>query len=286
MGKVAIVTDSNACVPKELVKKYNIHIVPILLNFDQRTFRDEVDITTDEVYRRLRENKHLPTTSAPSVGDFLRVYAKLAREAEAIVSVHLPSELSAVYSTAITARSLVDGTRIEVVDCRTAAMGQGFVVLEAARAAARGCDLDEVLRRIEEIAPKINLFAAIDTFKYLYRSGRVPAVAALMGSLLQIKPIIYLKDGQTGLVEKPRTISRAMGRMVDLMGEKVGEKPVHVAIFHASAPQRAEKLKEEIASRFHCADLYITEFTPVMGVHTGPGLVGLTFWAEDAEGEV
>ena len=283
MGKIAIVTDSSACVPKELVKKYNIHIVPILLNFDRRTFRDEVDITATEVYRLLQGNKHLPTTSAPSVGDFLRLYAKLSEEVEGIVSIHLPAELSAIYSTAVTAGKLIDGARVEVVDSRTAAMGQGFVVLEAARAAAAGADLEGVLRRIKEIVPRINLFAAIDTFKYLQRSGRVPVIAALMGSLLQIKPIIYLKDGQTGLVEKPRTISRAMRRLVDLMAERVGGKPVHVAVFHADAPQRAEKLKEEIASRFRCAELYVTEFTPVMGVHTGPGLVGLTFWAEDGE---
>jgi len=281
MDKIAIVTDSSACVPKELVKKYDIHIVPILLNFDQRTFRDEVDITATEVYRLLQENKHLPTTSAPSVGDFVRVYAKLAREAKGIVSIHLPPGLSAIYNVAATAGKLIDGARIEVVDSRTAAMGQGFVVLEAARAAAAGADLEGVLQRIKEVVPRINLFAAIDTFKYLHRSGRVPVIAALMGSLLQIKPIIYLKDGQTGLMEKPRTISRAMRRLVDLMEEKVGRKTVHVAVFHASAPQRAERLKEEVASRFNCAELYVTEFTPVMGVHTGPGLVGLTFWAED-----
>ncbi|HID86413.1 MAG TPA: DegV family protein, partial [Anaerolineae bacterium] len=184
MGKIAIVTDSSACVPKELAKKYDIHIVPILLNLDQQTFRDEVDITTTEVYRLLQKNKHLPTTSAPSVGDFLRVYAKLSEEVESIVSIHLPEELSAIYSTAVAATRLIDGARIEVVDSRTAAMGQGFVVLEAARAAAAGADIEGVLRRIKEIVPRINLFAVIDTFKYLQRSGRVPVIAALMGSLL------------------------------------------------------------------------------------------------------
>ncbi len=283
MAKIAIVTDSSACVPKELVRKYDIHIVPILLNFERKTLRDEVDITAAEVYRRLREDKHLPTTSAPSVGDFLRLYAKLAREAEAIVSIHLPAELSAIYNTALAAGRLIDEAPVQVIDCRTAAAGQGLIVIEAARAAASGADLQTILRRIEEIAPKVNLFAAIDTLEYLHHSGRVPAIAALMGSLLQIKPIFYLKDGQTGLMEKPRTISRAISRMLELMEERVEGKTVHVAVFHADALQRAERLREEIASRFRCAELYITEFTPVMGVHTGPGLVGLAFWAEDGK---
>lgn len=282
MGKIAIVTDSCACVPKRLVKEYDIHIVPIFLTFDEKTFRDRVDITATEIYRRLQQDGHLPTTSAPSVGDFLRLYARLSEEAEAIVSIHIPAELSATYSAAETAGRLIDRARIEIVDSRTAGMGQGFVVLEAARAAAVGADLDGVMRRVEEIIPRVNLLVAIDTLKYLHRSGRVPAIAALMGSLLRIKPIVYLKDGKTGLIDRPRTLSKAMSRMVELMEERVGGRTVHAAVVHANAPRRAEKLREEIASRFRCAELYVTEFTPVMGVHAGPGLVGLTFWAEGA----
>ncbi len=280
MSKIAIVTDSSASLPRELVERYGIHIVPILLIHKGRTYRDGVDITPQELYRRLREDRHLPTTSAPSVGDFLRVYARLSQEAEGIVSIHLSPKLSAVYTAALTASRMVEGVPIRVVDCRTAAMGQGFVVLEAARAADEGCNLAEVLHRIEHISSRINILATLDTLEYLHRSGRVPAAAALLGSLLKIKPIFYLEDGHADVLEKPRTRAKAVQRMLEIMETRVGSNPVHVAVMHADALEEAKRLRGEVASRFNCVELFITEFTPVMGAHTGPGLLGLAFWAE------
>ena len=281
MAKIAIVTDSTANLPSELVERYGIHVVPNLLIFGEQTFRDGVDITPQEFYRRLREDKHLPTTSAASVGDFLRVYAKLSREAEAIISIHVPKELSAIFSAAQMASELIEGIPIHVIDARTAAIGQGLVVLEAARAAAGGQSLAEILHRIEDIIPKVDLLVTLDTLEYLHRGGRVPAVAALVSSVLQIKPIIYVKDGATGVLEKPRTRARAVRRMLEIMEERVGSSPVHTAVMHAEALKEAEKLRSEVASRFNCVELFITEFTPVMGAHTGPGVLGVAFWAEE-----
>jgi DegV family protein with EDD domain len=283
MGKIAIVTDSAACLPTELVKEYGIHIVPFGLIFGERVFRDRVDITPNEFYHLLAKANDLPTTSQPSVGDFLRVYERLSWEAEAIVSIHIPGELSGTLSTAREAARLVPQVPIRIVDSRTAVTAQGFVVLEAARMAAAGGDLDRVVARAEEMIPRVHLFAVLETLEYLHRGGRVPAVAALLGSALQIRPIFSLCDGHVDILAKVRTKARAVERMLAMMRERARDRPVHTAVFHADALEEAEALREQVASRFNCVELYITEFTPVMGAHTGPGVLGLAFWAEDGE---
>jgi len=283
VGKIAIVTDSAACLPMELVQKYGIHIVPFGLIFGQRVYRDGVDITPNEFYHLLVKANDLPTTSQPSVGDFARVYERLSREAEAIISIHVPGELSGTLSSAQEAARLIPQTLIRVIDSRTAVTAQGFVVLEAARMAAARGDLDQVVARAEEMIPRVHLFATLETLEYLHRGGRVPAVAALLGSALQIRPIFSLRDGRVDILARVRTKARAVERMLAMMGEKTGERPVHAAVFHADALEEAEALREQVASRFNCVELYITEFTPVMGAHTGPGVLGLAFWAEDGD---
>jgi DegV family protein with EDD domain len=280
MKKVVVVTDSSANVPAELVHKLNIRIVPIVLALDGHAFRDGVDITAADVYRWQRENKLLPTTSAPSVGDFLRVYAAAAEEASAILSIHLSPKLSATYHVAATASQLVDNVPIRILNCHTAAMAQGFVVLEAARAACNGADLDTVARRGEEVATKVRLLATIGTFEYLHRGGRIGAAAALAGAMLQIKPIFYVADGHVDVFAKPRTQPKAIRVMLRQMAEQADGRPLHVAIFHSDLPQEAAALREQIAGQFDCAELYLTELTPVMGAHTGPGVLGIVFYAE------
>jgi fatty acid kinase fatty acid binding subunit len=278
--KVVVVTDSSANVPAELVRELNIRVVPIVLALDGRAFHDGIDITAAEVYRWQRESKLLPTTSAPSVGDFLRVYAAAAQEASAILSVHLSPKLSATYHAASTASQLVDDVPIRILDCHTAAMGQGFVVLEAARAACGGADLDTVARRAEEVVTKVRLLATIGTLEYLHRGGRIGAAAALASAMLQIKPILYVADGHVDVFAKPRTQSKAIRIMLQQMAEQADGRPLHAAILHSDLPQEAAALREQIAGQFDCAELYITELTPVMGAHTGPGVLGIVFYAE------
>jgi len=283
MPKIAIVTDSSANLPPELVREYDIHIVPIYLRWNGKDYRDGVDISPEEVYHRLRSSTSLPKTSAPSVGDFLRTYMALASEADVIISIHLSPNLSAIYEAALTASRLVEGTKIYVVDSHTAAMGQGFVVLEAARAARKGASPEEILQRIEYVSSRIHLFAILSTLKYLYYGGRIGAAAALVGSALQIKPVLYLRDGSIGVWAKPRTMRGAIQELLRVAEEKIGSRRAHVAVMHADALQEALSLKDEITRRFNCAELYLTEFTPVMGAHTGPGLLGIVFWCEDGE---
>jgi len=291
MKKIVVVTDSNATVPADLVEELDIQVVPILLALDGHTFRDGVDITAAEVYRWLRESSHLSTTSAPSVGDFLRVYAAAAQEASGIVSIHLSPKLSATYNSAVTASQLVDGPdgrpfrSIRVVNCHTAAMGQGFVVLAAARAAAAGADLETVVTRAQEVAGRMNLLATLGTLEYLHRGGRIGGAATLLGTMLQIKPVLYVADGHVDVFARPRTLSKALRVMVQQMAERVDSagrtlRPLHVAILHADEPEKAEALRQQVAEQFDCAELYVTELTPVMGAHTGPGVLGVVFYAE------
>jgi DegV family protein with EDD domain len=280
MGKVVVVTDSSANVPAHLVQQLDIRVVPILLALNGRTFRDGVDVTAQQVYQWLRTSKHLPTTSAPSIGDFLRVYATAAQEASDIVSIHLSPKLSATYKVARAASQLVDDATIRVINSQTVAMGQGFVAVAAARAAAGGADLEEVVARAEQVSSKMNVLATLDTLEYLHRGGRIGGGAAVLGTLLQIKPVLFVTDGHVDLFARPRTKSKAIRIMMEQLTNAAGGGSLHVAVFHADVPKEAEALRNRIATDLECDELYVTEMTPIMGAHTGPGVLGVVFYAE------
>jgi DegV family protein with EDD domain len=280
MKKVVVVTDSSATVPASLAERLGIRVVPIVLAIDGHAFYDGLDITPTEVYHLQREARHPPTTSAPSIGDFLRVYTIAAPSAEAIVSIHVSARLSATHTAALAASELVDNVPIRVVDSGTAAMAQGFVALEAARAAAAGASMEAVVARAEEVAAKVHLLATIGTLEYLHRGGRIGGAAALLGTVLQIKPVLYLADGHVDVLTRPRTKAKALKIMLGEMADRVDSRPLHAAILHAAVPEEAEELRQQIERRFNCAELYVTELTPVMGAHTGPGVLGTAFYVE------
>jgi DegV family protein with EDD domain len=280
MKRVVVVTDSSATVPADLAKELNIHVVPIVLAINGFIFQDGIDITPTEMYRLLRNGKHAPATSAPSVGDFLRVYAAAAQEASGIISIHLSPKLSATHSAATAASQLVEEVPIQVLNCHTAAMGQGFVVLAAARKAAEGASMEAVAARARDVAAKMNLLATIGTLEYLHRGGRIGSAATLLGTALQIKPVLYVADGHVDVFARPRTKSKAIRVMLDYIAEQANGQPLHVAVLHADVPEEAERLRQEIAREFHCDELYVTELTPVMGAHTGPGVLGIVFYEE------
>ena len=280
MKKVAIVTDSTAGLPGELVEELDVQVVPVLLIQGTQTFRDGVDITPTEVYRRMRAGEDLFTSAAPSIPEFLRVYQATARESSGIVSIHMSPELSSTYNVALAASEQVEGVPTRVFNCNTAAIGQGFVVLEAARAAAAGATVDQVVRRAEDMAAKIRFFFTLDTFEYLRKSGRIGGTAALLASMLQVRPVLYLPRGIVEVFARPRTKTRAVELMLQQMAEQPEERPMHAAIAHADVQDEAEELRRIVAERFHCAELLLTEFTPVVGAHTGPGLLGVAFYVE------
>ncbi|MBN1160368.1 MAG: DegV family protein [Dehalococcoidales bacterium] len=282
---VGIVTDTTACVPPEQVKTLNIEVVPVPLIINEKTYRDGIDITPTEFYTMLRNSKKLPTTSASSPTPYLEAFRKASRRAQSILCLTEPVKFSAMYNSARAAVEMAKNTlhdvTIEVMECTTAAAGQGLVALAAARAAALDESLEEVKRIVGNVMSRVNLFATLDTLHYLARSGRVPQAAALVNTILDLKPVFTLNHADPHTVGLPRTTKSALGRILKLMDATVKKgQQLHVAVMHADAEKEAIILKDRITAQFDCKEIYITEFTPVMGVHTGPGLVGAAFYGE------
>jgi len=280
--RVVIVTDSSACLPAELVREHGIELVPMSVIFDRRVYRDGIDINPTEFYSRLRKAKKLPTTAHSSPGAHLAVFRRASEIAPNILCITLSAKFSGQYHSAQAAKELAEsilpGVAIRVLDSGTAAAAQGLVVLSAAREAGRGSGLAEVTERARQVAAGVRLVAMVDTLDYLVRGGHVPRAAAWASSLFRIKPILTLNDGDVHPLARIRTAPRAIDRMLAILEERAFKRPLHVAVMHADALENALALKERIAAAFIPAELFITEFTPVMGAHIGPGLIGVAFY--------
>ena len=281
---VAIVTDSTACIPPEVAERYGVEVVPLHLIFGGRTFVDSLTADTSEFYDLLRTSNEQPTTAAPSPGMFIEAIGRAARRADAVLCITVSKQFSAMYDSA---RQAIDIAKAEspnadirLLDSRNAAMAQGFVVIEAARAAASGADVDTVLARAEAMTTQVTLLAMLDTLSYLARGGRVPRVAAWAAGMLQVKPIVRFSASDIKLVARTRTRARALDQMGELLAQMAGGRRTHLAVHHAHAPGDAAYLLRAAEGRIELAESYVTEFTQVMGVHTGPGLVGLAWWCE------
>jgi DegV family protein with EDD domain len=286
IDRVAVVTDSVSCLPRGLVEQYGIRIVPISFIVDGRAYRDGIEIEPGEVYDMVARSDRLPTTTSPSPGEFLEAYTELSDKASGIVCITICSEIGMMYDSAMRAKQMAGESLprldINVVDSRTAGGAQGFVALAAARAAASGKGLAEVTKVAEGMIPRVNMFAVLDTLRYLAKAGRIRRVAAWGSGILKIKPILtFSKDG-IRLLENARTKPRAVQRLIDIMEERTGRKPVHVNVMHANVPEEAEVLKKRIESSFDCAEIFVTDFAPTMGVQAGPGVIALAFYSEEA----
>jgi len=286
MRKVAVVADSVCCLPQEIVEKYDICVVPLQIVYEGKSYRDGIDMTPNEVYKIMRRKENLPTTSTVSTGDFLNAYRQVSQKAESILCITLTSLQSKTFEAASAAREIakeeIPDTTIEVFDSRSVAGALGFIVREAARVASQGAGLAEAIEAAREMMGKVNFLAMLDTLYYLARLGRIARAAAWAGSVLDMKPVLEHSPavGETMPVARPRTKRRAIERMLQIMAKRAGSSPVHVLVNHADELEEAKKLAAEIESRFNCAELYITEFPPVMGVHTGPGLLAIGFYAD------
>jgi len=286
MKKVAILTDSTCCLPQGLVERYDIRLVPLVIVYAGKSYRDGIDMSPSEVYRIMRRRENLPTASTLSAGDFLDTYRQLSQKAESILCITLTSLQSKIFDAAIVAKEMakeaVPDTAIEVIDSRAVAGALGFIVLEAARIASQNGELAQAIEAARGMMGRVNFLAMLDTLFYLARTGRIGRAAAWAGSLLDMKPIVEHSPsiGETTPLARPRTKPKAIKHMLETMAERVGDSRVHVIVHHADELEEGEKLKAEIGSRFNCAELYLTEFTPAMGVHAGPGLLAISFYAD------
>jgi DegV family protein with EDD domain len=274
---VAVVTDSTAYLPPLLVEQYAVEVVPLYVVMAGHSGREGADIGPADVARALGVRGQRVSTSRPTPGDFVAAYRRrLDAGADAIVSVHLSAELSGTVDAARLAAAQVGEHIVTVVDSRSAAMGNGFAVLAAARAAASGADAVTVAAAARDTAAATCTLFVVDTLEHLRRGGRVGSAASMIGSALAVKPLLHVVDGRVVPLEKVRTSGRALARLVQRGVEAAGGGPVSVAVHHLAAPERAERLAAELRERLPTLrELHVSELGAAIGAHVGPGAVGL-----------
>lgn len=280
MTHVAIVTDTDASIPAQLCARLNILVVPVNVHFREEVFETGVDIDDARLFERVDREGVLPTTSAPAPGKFLQTYNEaFNRGAQAIVCFCVSSEVSAIYNAAKTAREMLPEKDITVVDSRSLSLGQGFMVLAAAEAAASGADREQILAHALDVGKRGHLFAALSTLKYLAMSGRVGHVAAGLANIMDVKPILTIRDGKLDLLERVRTQRKAFARLIELTEQVCEDREIEqLAFVHVNAEQDARRFESQLRSRIsYPGEALVAELTPGLSVHSGAGLVGVSF---------
>ena len=276
-GPVQVVTDSTADLPPALAQELGITVVPLQVIFGEESFRDGVDLSSEEFFRRLQEDSDLPRTSQPSLGDFQRAYEGLAAKTERILSIHLSSRLSGTVETARqaarAAQSSADRRRIEVIDCGTISMPMGLAVTAAARVARAGGDLEACAAAARSVLRRQRIAIALDTLAYLRRGGRIGRAQAFLGSVLQLKPILTIREGEVYPLTRVRTYRKALEELLRICLDQGGV--VEAAVMHATSPEDARFLAEEVARRCPGIPVHIGQIGPAIGVHGGPGIIAL-----------
>ena len=273
--KIAIVTDSTADLTPEMVEELGVTIVPLQVIFGNEAYREGVEITTEEFYERLVKSRPLPTTSAPSVGDFQEVYERLLEEVDSIVSIHIGAKLSpGTVQAAQTARqSLAKPERVELVDSQATSMAMSFAIMEAVEASRAGAKLAEVKAAAESAVQRTNVRFMLDTLEYLRRGGRIGRARAYLGALLSVKPILTLREGEVYPEERVRTRARGLERIIQSGIRHQNVKLAAVA--HSTTPDEAESIRERLAMAFPNVKVHLVRFGPVIGTHGGPGTIGV-----------
>lgn len=285
MPKIAVITDTNASLPTYLAGKFSIQQVPILIQFGEESFRAVQDIDDVKTFARIDSTGKLPTTSAPSPGQFVEAYRNAFDQgADGILCFNVSSEVSATYAAAVTACEEFKGRDITVVDTRSLSMGQGFQVLYAAETLSKGGTKDDALGIAQSVRGRTHFFAALSTLKYLAMSGRVGHLAAGFANLLSVKPVLTIQNGKLDLMERVRTQSKAWARLIELTGEKAkGHSIERMAIAHVTAADYAKEFEFQLRKSIQCPDEILhCELTPGLSVHSGAGLVGVGFVLRDS----
>jgi DegV family protein with EDD domain len=269
---VKVVTDSVADLPSQVINELGITVIPLNVRFGEKVYRDGVDLTTERFYQELTRSKIFPVTSVPSPATFATAYDKLAEETDQILAIMLSSTLSATHEVAVQSIGLMKRPcRVEVIDSRSVVMAQGFLVIHAAKAALAGASLDELMEMVRRNIPRVNILAAFDTLEYLRRGGRIGAAQALLGAALRIHPLITIKDGLVEPAGRTRSRAKAIEHLYQFAADyrTIDE----MAVEEAACPEDADLLTERLGALFPKERIYRTKTTPVIGAHTGPGLL-------------
>ncbi len=284
MAKIGILTDTTHCLPTEFIDRYNIKVVPMGLVLDRKPYLDQVEITPAEFWEKFKTLKQVPTTFAPNPEDFEKAFLEMSLSVDSIICILVSKVLSGTHNTAFAARKSLQeqkpGFKIEIIDSKCAAGALGFLVLEAARAVERGSSFEEVLNLVHNMLPKVTYLTAFDTMKYLIKGGRAPKVA-LIGNLLGVRPIITnnKETGEVLSIGRGQGKKNTMEKLVNLVSEYAEpDKPLHMIAHFTTNIKDGEKLREMVTARYKCEELYMTPYSPVMAVHTGP-VISLAFYS-------
>ena len=277
--KTAVLTDSTAYIPDHLIEEKNIYVAPLSVTFGQDTYREFYDITTEEFYEKVKAEKDLPKTSQPSVSEFTTKYEEIAKEHDAVISVVVSSVISGKYQAAVSAGSMIEGVDVYPFDSEISALAQGFYVLRAADLAAEGKTPEEILQELRTMKENMNAYFMVDDLSHLARGGRLTGAQAMIGSLLQVKPLLYFKDKQIVPFEKIRTSKKAFKRMENLLKETADDaEEVKAAIIHAQREDTAKRWRDELSEKYPNVEFEISYFGPVIGTHLGEGAIGITWY--------
>ena len=282
MSRIAVVTDSTTYMPPELVKKYNISVAPQVLIWGDQTYKDGVDIQSNEFFTRLKTAKVMPTTSQVAVVSFQEIFQDLVNKDFEVLALLVSSKLSGTVQSALQAKELMgsSGEKVNVVDSQSVAMALGFQVLAVARALEKGASLQEAMALSERSHEYTGVSFAVDTLEFLHRGGRIGGAQRFLGTMLNMKPILAIQDGRVEGIDRIRTKNKAQDRVLELTIEKVaGRSPVRLATLHANAEEDAKALLTRAEQALNPVESILTEVSPTVGTHAGPGTVGLAFMA-------
>lgn len=279
MANIAVVTDSTAYLPKELLDKYQIRTVCLRIHWEDETYLDGIDITPEEFYDRLVKSDTIPTTSQTPVFDFLQIFEELAENHEGIIVPLISSGISGTVASALAAKEEFNKIPVEIIDTKTTAGGLAMITLAAARAVEQGASFDEAVRIARQVADNIELNFFVDTLEFLHKGGRIGGASRYFGTALQIKPILHLdKEGKIDALERVRTKSKALKRLISLTQENANGSKVNVSVMHAVSPDEAEKIRQQLESLLDCQEIFVTELSPVIGTHSGPGVIAVAVY--------
>lgn len=280
MGRIHVVTDSGGDIPYAVREALKIHVVPLTVQFGSEIFKDGEEISVGDFYRRLRTETEIPSTCQPSPADFKAMYEKVAEPGDTIISIHLSSKMSGTYQSAVLASTMLDSNiKVRVIDSKCASMGQGLVAVTAAESVHAGKDLEEILFDVQHTIDSMQVYFVVDTLEFLKKNGRIGLASALVGTMLNIKPVLTVVDGEVAPFEKIRGKAKALKRVHELVLEFEKDFPDHrirAALCHADAGREAEHMRDILAEILPGkGDIFMGEIGPTIGVHTGPGAIAL-----------
>lgn len=283
MSKIKILTDSTSDLNTDISKKHNIHVIPLNVHFGDTTYRDGVDFTPESFYKMLKDNSINPKTSQPSPEDFKAIYIELLKAGDEVISIHISSKMSGTVQSANIAKKELNSNRIHIIDSGYVSVPLGLMAIECSQAAAEGMSISDICGIIEKLKREMHVYFIVDTLDYLQKGGRIGKASAIIGGLLNIKPILTIKDGYVSPFEKIRGSRKAFDRLYSIFTDFLSKntpEDVNLGLAHASNLELLQLLKDKISNVYETSSAFITEIGPVVGTHSGPGTLAICFYSK------